>query len=139
MVRRGNHTTNRGTKLQMTVDLLETIQARKQRRVCLKFWNVKNPATVSYTLKKNSFKRRKAWIFAYVCLQKNKWIIQQKEFIQQNYNARNDKENSSAGQKWHQMEIWINSVKEEMTNIWINARLFHTAFLISLKDKWLKL
>ena len=55
------------------------------------------------------------------------------------YNARNDKENSSAGKKWHQMEIWINSVKEEMTNIWINSRLFHTEFLISLKDMWLKL
>ena len=27
------------------------------------------------------------------------------------------------------------SVKEEMTNIGINARLVHIAFLISLKDK----
>ena len=106
MVRRGNHTTNRGTKLQMTVDLLETIQARKQRRVCLKFWKVKNPATVSYTLKKNSFKRRKAWIFAYVCLQKNKWIIQQ------NYNARNDKENSSS---WREIRLYGNSdLKKEI-------------------------
>ena len=91
---------------------------------------------MSYTLKKNSFKRRKACIFAYVCLQKNKRIIQQKEFIQQNYNAGNDKENSSAGKKMtSDGNLNKHSVKEEMTKIGINARLFHTAFLISLKDK----
>lgn len=85
---------------------------------------------MSYTLKKNSFKRRKACIFAYVCLQKNKRIIQQ------NYNAGNDKENSSAGKKMtSDGNLNKHSVKEEMTNIGINARLVHTAFLISLKDK----
>lgn len=85
---------------------------------------------MSYTLKKNSFKRRKACIFAYVCLQKNKRIIQQ------NYNAGNDKENSSAGKKMtSDGNLNKQSVKEEMTNIGINARLVHTAFLISLKDK----
>lgn len=91
---------------------------------------------MSYTLKKNSFKRRKACIFAYVCLQKNKRIIQQKGFIQHNYNAGNDKENSSAGKKMtSDGNLNKHSVKEEMTNIGINARLVHIAFLISLKDK----
>ena len=60
-----NHITDRGTKLQMAADFSsETTQARKQRSIFEVLKGKKTLSALTYTLNKNSFKRRKTCIFA---------------------------------------------------------------------------